>query len=105
MISNVLDQFLNESTTGYGYNVEKPEPLSESESFFISPDSNGIALLKEQDERDLRKLDMARSGMRNMRVSMVVYIRCVMRNGKRSSLEETYTAISANCYWEFLSVQ
>ena len=59
MISNVLDQFLNESTTGYGYNIEKPEPLSESESFFITPDANGVALLKEQDERDIRRLDMA----------------------------------------------
>ena len=59
MISNVLDQFLNESTTGYGCDIEKPEPLSESESFFITPDANGVALLKEQDERDIRRLDMA----------------------------------------------
>lgn len=51
------------------------------------------------DEKDaVKKIDMARSGMRNMRVSMVVYIRYAMRNGKRYSLEETYTGILIKQY-------
>lgn len=46
----------------------------------------------------LRKLDMVRSGMKDMRVSMVVYIRCAMRNGKKSSSEETYMGILIKQY-------
>ena len=34
--------------------------------------------LSEEEKDAVKKIDMARSGMRNMRVSMVVYIRCAM---------------------------